>query len=1144
MSDHSVTALFDPNAKPVAPEILERLHEFAQRWKAITGNEQQLAQGFLEQLCEALGTAKPYDGTLPAEDYCFEKKVVVPGTGEHGRIDLYKKGHFVLEAKCGRSSNKDPGSAPVRGTPAYASYIQGAYEGQARFYAGLLSEGRPPLLIVADVGHALWIWPKKGEWYGEFFSPLRIVIPLDRIADEDNARVLLACFEAPHTLDRTHVQEAVTFEAAERLAELAARLGRRHDPHEVARFLMRCIFCMFAEDVELLPPGAFSRLLAKGLQRSDLLAPMLSALFQAMDRGQPFDFELIRRFNGALFKDATALPLQADEVHDLAGVAALDWSFVEPSIFGTLLERALDPRERHRLGAHYTPRAYVERLVRATIDEPLRAEWDAVQARVDELLAADDDSAAAPTPQRLGEARKLLGTFRERVARVRVLDPACGTGNFLVVAYAMVKALEHEVLEALRTLGGGQQGLAIEGESVVPSHFLGLEINEWAAEIAQLVLWMGHLQWEIRHRGRAAVPDPVLSEERSIQHRDALIDYQAKVPRVGPDGQPLTRWDGRTNKVHHVTGKEVPDTSAQVPVFDYQGVTRAAWPEAEFIVGNPPFIGNKVMREALGDPYVEAVRAAYPDVPNVIDFVVYWWHRAAQAVREGRARRFGLITTNSLGQTFNRQVIAQHLDADPRLDLLMAIADHPWVDEGAAVRISMTVAERAAEGVRRLARLGRVTDEADPKAVAVAYRPVTRIHADLTAGADVASAVPLKANANLSFQGMNLVGKGFRLTPAQVTALGYDLNDLPPIIRPHLNARELMQGRLENYVIDAFGLTAEQLRDRYPPAYQWLYDHVKPERDQNRDAQRKRDWWLFGRSNSKLRAALQGRSRFIATARTAKHRVFVFLDIAICPDCKLVAVTLSDSFALGVLSSHPHVVWSLATGGTLEDRPTYDNTRCFDTYPFPDPTPEQRARIAELGEALDGYRKRVLEQHPDVHLTKMYNLLAKHRAQQPFSKAEQALHLKVGTDELARLHDALDAAVLDAYGWPADLSDDDLLERLVALNRERAAEEAAGLIRSLKDAAAAPVQAQATAASKPTAETAAARLPWPKDPLDQLGSVLQVLQASPVPLDLEGVASAFHFGQRKRIQAILDRLAERRLLLTDPQGRYRTTAAA
>jgi hypothetical protein len=968
------------DAAPVSPRILERLAAFAFRWYGRAGNEQQLAQSFLIDLCDALGTAKPNDGTFTLEDFTFEKKVVVPGV-EHGRIDLYKRGHFVLEAKCGRESSKEAGSAPVRGTKAYDRYIERAFWDQGRLYATRIPEGLPPLVIVADVGWKLWIWRKDGDSYGGYHSPKRIEIPLDRIADEDHARIVLACFEAPETLDPSHEQERVTREAAGRIAELAQSLDRRFKPDEVARFLMRCLFCMFAEDADLLEHNFFTAMLHKALDHPEAFAPELARFFETMDRGGTYDFRLVRRFNGALFHDASALPLEAAEIRLLADAALLRWDRVDPSIFGTLLERALDPRERKRLGAHYTPRAYVERLVRPTIEEPLRREWEVAQARADEVLA---DETLAPD-KRTHEAAKLIEAFRERLARVRVLDPACGTGNFLYISYAILKGLEHEVLEALRAVTGATQGrLALHDQAVVPSHFLGLEIKPWAAEIAQLVLWIGHLQWLISHGQRAVISEPVLGEERSIQCRDALITATGTDVRRDATGAPALRWDGLTTLVSPTTGKDIPDPSALVTDKTYLGVERAPWPEADFIVGNPPFIGNKTMREQLGDGYVEAVRGAYCDeVPDTVDFVMYWWHRAAEAVRSGGVARFGLITTNSLRQTQNRQVTAYHLEAQPPLVLSAAIADHPWVDESgsAAVRIAMTIGDAGRPGVSFFGRLGRVTSDADTESPSVAWETVARIHADLSAGADVSGTVALRANDSVSFQGMNLVGKGFRLSDLEIASLGYDPAAPPAVIRPYLNARELMQKPVGWKVIDAFGLSAEEVAATYPGVYQWLRDHVKPERDQNRREGYRLRWWAFGEVRGRLRARLAGLKRYIVTAETSKHRVFAFMPAAVCPDHTMYAIALDSGFALGVLSATPHTVWSPSERrGTLEDRPTLQQLALFSTrFPFPDrPSPRSRARrwsASQSGSMPTGRKPRARESRTRRSPT-MYNLLA------------------------------------------------------------------------------------------------------------------------------------------------------------------------
>ena len=407
----------------------------------------------------------------------------------------------------------------------------------------------------------------------------------------------------------------------------------------------------------------------------------------------------VPHFDGGLFEDAAALPLTADQLQLLIEAAQADWRDVEPAIFGTLLVRALDPAERHKLAAHFTPRAYVERLVLPTIIEPLRAEWESAMAAA--LLLAE----AGKRAEALAEVR----AFQRRLASVRILDAACGSGNFLYVTLEHLKRLEGEVLEVLRQLGQEQASLELEGEIVRPEQFYGIEVNPWAAAVAELVLWIGYLQWHLRTRGDAhGLPEPILRNLHNIECRDAVLAWDAVEPLLDAEGRPVTRWDGRTTKMHPVTGEQVPDETARVPAYRYINPRPAEWPEADFIVGNPPFIGTARMREALGDGYVEAIRRVYPNVPDSADYVMFWWDKAAELVRAGRVQRFGLITTNSLRQTFNRRVVEHHLVGAPLagahgqdagqvqdlpLHLAFAIPDHPWVDsaEGAAVRIAMTV---------------------------------------------------------------------------------------------------------------------------------------------------------------------------------------------------------------------------------------------------------------------------------------------------------------------------------------------------------------------------------------------------------------------------------------------------------------------
>ncbi len=1018
---------------------ISAISSFIARWTASGAAERANYQLFLSELCDALDLPRP-DPTVDDEThnaYVFEKTVPLPH-GTAGRIDLYRRGGFVLEAKQGSDRVDAPpalsqqveqqrrqrrrGTA-TRGTAAWDTAMERARQ-QAQNYARNLPadevrDGRPPFLLVVDVGQSIALYSefsRSGGTYIPFPDPASYRLALADLLDDEKRDLLRAVWLDPMSLDPSRRSARVTRDIADRLARLARSLEGAHPAEDVAHFLMRCLFTMFAEDVGLLPNRAFTQLLADSRLNVASFPPLVEELWRTMAHGG-FSVALrlsVPHFDGGLFEDATALPLSVDQLQLLIEAAQADWRDVEPAIFGTLLVRALDPAERHKLGAHFTPRAYVERLVLPTIIEPLRNEWDAVKAAA--LLLAEQGKAA--------EALTQVEAFQRRLASVRILDPACGSGNFLYVTLEHLKRLEGEVLEVRRSLGQGQMLLEMEGSMVRPEQFHGIEVTPWAAAIAELVLWIGFLQWHRRTRGDVRPPEPILRNLHNIECRDAVLAWDAVEPLLDAAGHPVTRWDGRTTKPHPVTGLEVPDETARVPAWRYVNPRPAEWPEVDFVVGNPPFVGTARMRDALGDGYVEAIRRAYSDVPNSVDYVMFWWDKAAGLARNGKVQRFGLITTNSLRQTFNRRVLEHHLSAEPPLSLLFAIPDHPWVDsaDGAAVRIAMTV---GATGKERGLLQEVVSEEPgeDETAIITFRRSEGQIFANLTIGSDVAGAVALDANGGISGRGVQLFGSGFIVTPEEAASLGLGrIAGLERHIRPYLNGRDLTATPRKVMVIDLFGLRAEDVRERYPEVYQWVYERVKPERDQNNRASYRNNWWIHGEPRANLRPALAGLSRFIATVETSKHRFFVFLDASILPDNMLVNIALDDAHFLGVLSSRIHVTWALAAGGRLGvgNDPRYNKSRCFEPFPFPAATGAQQDRIRAIADEVDAHRKRQQAQHPKLTLTDMYNVLEKLRSGEALTAKERQVHEQGLVSVLKQLHDELDLAVFDAYGWPSD----------------------------------------------------------------------------------------------------------------------------
>lgn len=1128
---------------------------FIERWQGVTGSERANYQLFITGLCDLLDLPQPEPASEDTREnaYVFERRVGFAhgdGSASNGFIDCYRRGAFVLEAK------KVKAGAHTKGFDDALLRARAQGEGYARALPA--AEGRPPFVVVVDVGHVIELYAeftRSGATYTPFPDARSHRIKLEDLRQAHIRERLKTLWLEPMRLDPSRASAKVTREVAAQLAEVARSLEEAgNSPHDVAAFLTRCLFSMFAEDVELLPrlpngDGAFVDLLKRYGDDPATLQRMMRALWADMDRGG-FCAALAKdvlRFNGKLFKspaaDGYALALNRGQIDGLLAAARSNWREVEPAIIGTLLERALVPSERHALGAHYTPRAYVERLVLPTVVEPLRAEWADAQAAA--LLLANEANAleGKKREDKFAEARNEIKRFHHRLCTVRVLDPACGSGNFLYVTLEHLKRLEGEVLNQLEALGHVQDRLGFEGETVTLQQLRGIELNDRAAALAELVLWIGYLQWHIRTFGHASVAEPVVHDYGNIEHRDAVLAYDGHEPMLDASRRPITRWDGVTTKLHPATGRPVPDESAQVVQWRYLKPRQAEWPQADFIVGNPPFIGAGAMRGALGEGYVDALRGSWPKVPESSDFVMYWWHHAAEQVRAGKVNRFGLITTNSLRQTFNRRVVQAAVE-DAKLSLVYAIPDHPWVDSanGAAVRIAMTVvAPGSQEG-----HLHTVQTETDGEFGEIGVTLSERkglIHPDLTIGANVAGAQRLQAMSAISSPGVKLHGAGFIVTREQAASLGLgSVAGLEAHIREYRNGRDLTATPRGVLVIDLFGLGADEVRSRFPAVYQWVLERVKPERDQNNRATYKDNWWLFGEPRKDLRPALVGLPRFIATVETAKHRVFQFLDASILPDNMLIAIASSDALHLGVLSSAVHVPWALATGGTLEDRPRYNKSRCFETFPFPDAdtglTPELADRIRQLAEQIDSHRKTRQAAHEDATLTAVYNVLDKLRSEEVLTANEKAVHDHGLVGVLKSLHDELDTAVLASYGWgdltlPADT--DALLQRLVDLNARRVSEEAAGMVRWLRPAfqrgamqgeqGTFEVDTDETGAPE-TAPVPATKRPWPAGLPDQIKAVADVLGSAGQPLALDTIAAYFtaRGRWRDRLPTILETL--------------------
>ncbi len=1079
----------------------------------------------------------PADATHEHNDYVFERAIKKHRDegDSHGRIDLYRKNSFVLEAKQSRlkgvkkvagqndlfTPDIPEDSRGRRGADRAWDVLMLNAKRQAEEYARALptSHGWPPFILVCDVGHCIEVYADfsgQGKNYTQFPDRQTFRIYLEDLRIEGVRERLRKIWLEPTSLDPALTSAKVTRDIAKRLAQVSVALEKKNYPApDVAMFLMRCLFTMFAEDVGLLPERSFKEVLEECEKNPQAFTHDVGQLWEAMDLGTWAHVlkTKVKKFNGEFFRNHAALPLGREEIGELRQAASYTWKEVDPSIFGTLVEQALDPEERGRLGAHYTPRAYVERLVVATIIEPLREDWRNVQATAETKRASGDLKGAAAEVQ----------AFHDKLCETRVLDPACGTGNFLYVSLELIKRLEGEVLEALLDLGGQEALRGLGSHSVDPHQFLGLEINPRAAAIAELVLWIGYLQWHFRTKG-APPEEPILRAFKNIQVKNAVLTW---------DGEPAPKI---------VDGKEF-----------YPNARRPEWPTAEFIVGNPPFIGASFLRARLGDAFAEALWATHTHMNESADLVMYWWDRAAELLtRKGTVlRRFGLITTNSISQVFQRRVVERHLKAKKPISLVMAIPDHPWTkatEGAAAVRIAMTVATAGnVEGVL-LEVLKETALNTDAPQIEF-KETLGLIHSDLTIGADITAAKALEANEGISSPGVKLHGSGFIVTRQEAEHLGLGSRQgLEAYIREYRNGRDLTSRPRGVMVIDLFGLDLGEVRHRFPEVYQHLSTSVKPHREE--EAARSgskdslayaRDWWLFGKPRQEIRPALADLSRYIATVETMKHRIFQFLDASILPDNMLTAIGSDDAVDLGILSSRIHVAWTLRAGGWLGvgNDPRYSKSRCFDPFPFPDANNIQKQTIRLIAEELDVHRKRVLADHPHLTLTGLYNVLEMLRSGTKPDELDQG-NRAIFDDGLVlimkELHDRLDVAVAEAYGWPADLSEDQILAQLVALNQARSEEEKRGLVRWLRPDYQIPrfkgvdKQAAKEEGAQVAAELIAAveqKPSFPSGAVEQTAAVFAALAAARNPLDAKGLAAHFKRTKttEKKVSEVLASLA-------------------
>ena len=916
--------------------------QFIAKWRRSRGQEAAGAQEWFIDLCRVMDHGTPGELDPRQVWFTFERSVR-QASGRLGRADVYKLGYFAWEFK---GVHRD---------------LDDAYAQLQRYREAL---GNPPILVASDF-QTIVVHTNFTNKVPEVHTIL-----LDDLGEPEQLDILQKVFHRPDELEPEITPDDVTRDTANIFADIAVSMRERGvDSLEVARFLNRLVFCFFAQDVRLLPDRVLSDLCENFNADPAEFDGALSELFQRMNKGGRFGARQIPHFNGDLFKDPDTVCMTEVELEKLVEATLPNWAHIDPSIFGTLFERVVDPAKQGLIGAEYTTEADILAVIDPVIMGPLRAEWHALQGNVGALTLFEGQRDEL-------KASSLLREFQSRLASLTVLDPACGSGNFLYVALRQLRDFEKEFLGFVAELGFNDFTSQIS-----PEQFLGIELDDYASELARTSLWIGYLQWSIEN-GYPYEREPVLGAPNTIERRDAIIEWDEQGSAVEPE-----------------------------------------WPAADYIVGNPPFLGHVPFREQLGDEYVDAVYALYGDrIPNTSDLCCYWFEKARAQIEAGICKRAGLLATQAIRSEYSRPVLTRIKESG---DIFHVISDKEWRsdDPGAAsVHISIICFDDGAQTFRALDGVR-----------------TSNINADLTRGPDLTRAKRLSENAGMSFVGIIRVG------PFEITReVAEDMLSQPnvhskpnsDVIKRWMIGRDINQTNRDMWIIDFGTDMSEADAALYEAPFEHVVANVKPERLTNRMRRRAELWWLHGSPASQMREALKGLPRYIGTSLTSQHRIFKYINGDVLPDATITVFARDDDYFFGILQSRIHILWAASRGSQLrvvESGHRYTPTTCFETFPFPTPDDEQRASVATAANELNQLRENWLnpldmmgepaltsERLRRRTLTNLYN---------------------DNPTWLRNAHAKMDAAVADAYGWQHDLSDEQILDRLLALNLERAEAE-------------------------------------------------------------------------------------------------------
>jgi SAM-dependent methyltransferase len=886
------------------PETLHKFVTFCQQH--ITGDEKGQAQVFLDRFFQAFG----HDGALEA-GATYEQRIKKGSKkgskkGKTGFADLVWKPRVLIEMK-------------KRGETLAKHYSQ-AFD----YWVRLVSD-RPRYVILCNFDE-FWI----------FDFNLQVDTPVDKVTLEQLPERISA-FTFMELTDRKPVfnnnQIEVTETAGRRMGELFQELRNRgknknlFDEKIAQRFVLQCVLAMFAEDRGMLPRDLFVscvRDCLDGANYYDILGGLLREMNQP-GRTPAGRFQGVDYFNGGLFSVIDPIELEKEELKILEVCALQDWSKVRPAIFGNIFESAIDKQQRHARGIHYTSEIDIMKIVSPTINRYWREKIE-----------------AANTLKELNQLQLELQSYR-------VLDPACGSGNFLYLAYQQLKVIEQELLEKIASLRRSNTE-QMQISFVTPQQFFGMDINPFAVELARVTLTIAR-KIAIDNLGLNEPALPLDSLDKNIVCRDALFE---------------------------------------------------PWPRVNAIIGNPPFLGGKHTRIALGDEYMDKVFARFGDVKDSVDFCCYWFRIAHDNL--GENDRAGLVGTNSISQNKSRLASLEYICKNGGY-IGDAISTQPWSGEA---KVHVSIVNWSLQ---------------KPENYYLDKKEVARINSSLTDAVDVTSAVKLKVNKNMCFQGVIPVGKGFIVTEEEVNKwieLEPKNRDVLKLFSMGANLAKNPHGKPDRWIIDLNDMSLEDASN-YPLPLERIKATVKPERDNNRREVTRVNWWKFGEKRPAMRKAIAPLSYYFTVPRVSKWAIFIPAPINWLPGDKSVVVASEDFYILGLLLSKVHRLWMHAQKSTLGTTPAYTHNTCFETFPFPQtPTEETVAQIRTAAEELHQYRTEQMEAK-QWGITKLYNQFFN----EPASK-------------LYRLHSRLDELAMEAYGFAPK---DDILEKLLELNRELARRE-------------------------------------------------------------------------------------------------------